>query len=310
MPSIRAAIAAAFVAVPFLTAPAHAGDDFPDVVYTSDRDGDNEIYRLLPDGRTVQLTHNDVHDDDAVWSPDGRRLAFVSDRDGDLEVFVMDAEGRKVRQLTRNSATPGTPAGDFSPAWSPDGRHIVFASDRDGGETEIYRMRADGTRQTRLTETDPTVSDYSPAWSPDGRHILFGSTRAGFFNAEVYRMRADGTHVRRLTDTPDGVDDDGAEYSPDGRTIVFSSNRGGDRDLYTMRADGRDVRRLAGVPAVDEWFPAWTPDGRQVVYWSLSLEGTSPDTAWIVERDGDDPRRLTEGEANDKFPNVGPQRGR
>jgi TolB protein len=222
----------------------------------------------------------------------------------------MDADGRGVRQLTRNTATPDTPAGDFSPAWSPDGRHIAFVSDRDGSEAEIYRMRADGTRQTRLTQTDPTVSDYSPAWSPDGRHILFGSTRAGFFNAEVYRMRADGTQVRRLTETPDGVDDDGAEYAPDGRTIVFSSNREGDRDLYTMRTDGRDVRRLTGVPAFDEWFPAWTPDGRHVVYWSFSLEGTSPDTAWIVERDGDDPRRLTEGGANDTFPNVRPERRR
>jgi TolB protein len=177
-------------------------------VFTSDRDGDNEIYRVRGDGRVVQLTHNDVNDSDAVWSPDGRALAFVSDRDGDLEVFVMDADGSDVHQLTHNAAT---------------------ADDR--------------------------------AW----------------------------------------------DHSPDGRTIVFSSNRGGaDRDLYTMRADGGRVRELTGEVAVDEWFPTWTPDGRQVVYWSLTLDGSARDAAWIVDRAGTDPHRLTSGESNDSFPDARP----
>src|SRR3712207_1263350 len=105
---------------------------------------------------------------------------------------------------------------------------------------------------------------------------------------------SDLSGLRRLTRTADGVWDDNPEYSPDGRTIVFSSNRGGaDRDLHTMRADGGRVRELTGEVGVDEWFPAWTPDGRQVVYWSLALDGSARDTAWIVDHDGTDPRPLT-----------------
>ena len=80
--------------------------------------------------------------------------------------------------------------------------------------------------------------------------------------------------------------------------------------LFDIATDARGAASLTGVPAFDEWFPVWTPNGRQVVYWSFSLEGTAPDTAWIVERHGGDPRRLTAGEANDTFPNVRPERRR
>ena len=292
--------------VPLLAVPARAGERVLPYVFTSDRDGDTEIYRVRADGRVVQLTHNDVDDSDAVWSPDGRELAFVSGRDGDLEVFVMDADGSHVRQLTHNTAGPGSPAGDHSPDWSPDGDALVFVSDRDDPEGDVYRMAADGTGVTRLTAT-PFVTDYSPSWSPDGQHIAFGSTLAGIDNPEIYRMRTDGSGLRRLTRTADGVWDDTPEYSPDGRTIVFSSNRGGaDRDLYTMRADGGQVRELTGEDGVDEWFPTWTPDGRRVLYWSLTLDGTARDSAWIVDRTGRDPRPLTPGGSNDSFPDARP----
>ncbi|SDO06879.1 TolB family protein [Geodermatophilus sp. DSM 45219] len=303
-------LASSLAVVPLLALPAQAGDRVLPFVFTSDRDGDSEIYRVRADGRVVQLTSNDVHDGDAVWSPDGRELAFVSDRDGDLEVFVMDADGSDVRQLTHNEATPDAAAWDHSPDWAPDGDALVFVSDREDPEGDIYRMAADGSEQTRLTET-PFVTDYSPSWSPNGRHIAFGSTQAGIDNPEVYRIRTDGSGLRRLTRTADGIWDDNPEYSPDGRTIVFSSNRGGaDRDLYTMRADGGRVRELTGEVGVDEWFPAWTPDGRQVVYWSLTLDGSARDTAWTVDRDGTDPRPLTSGESNDSFPDARPPTGR
>ncbi len=72
----------------------------------------------------------------------------------------MNADGSGQQRLTTRGAQPG---------WSPDGRTIAFMSERDGN-AEIYRMQADGTRQTRLTD-HPAV-DIRPAWSPDGRRLL------------------------------------------------------------------------------------------------------------------------------------------
>ncbi len=73
-------------------------------------------------------------------------------------------------------------------------RRIAFNSKRDDND-EIYVMNADGTGQTRLTNSD--ASGWGPAWSPDGAKIAFNSRRDD--NDEIYVMNADGTGRTRLT---------------------------------------------------------------------------------------------------------------
>ena len=309
-----AATAAALAATAVSTAlpsSAHAATAPPPVmVVTSDRDGDTEIYLRKTDGSLTQLTRNRAEDYGAVWSPDGRKLAFVSTRDGDREIFTMNADGSGLRQLTRNSkAANGSPVSDQAPAWSPDGQRIAFSSTRDGGEPEIYRMNADGTSPVRLTRTAAYVSDSTPAWSPGGHYILFSSDRVNFENYEIYRMRSNGTEVTRLTRTANGVDENSPEYSPDGRRIVFSSNRTGQHDLYTMATNGTGTRRLTGASGLDDVFPRWTSDGSQVVYETFERPGVaSRDDVWVVDSDGTDARRVLSTSARETFPDPRPVR--
>ncbi|NOZ95529.1 MAG: hypothetical protein GXP47_12460, partial [Acidobacteria bacterium] len=58
----------------------------------------------------------------AVWSPDGKRVAYLSDRSGEYQVWVQDAAGyRKPERLT------GFPDGyRHTLRWSPDGSRIAF----------------------------------------------------------------------------------------------------------------------------------------------------------------------------------------
>lgn len=307
----RLAVTAAVLGVSTVVGatPAAAGAVMPHV-FTSDRDGDTEIYTRAVKGSPMKLTNNDADDYGAVWSPDGNRLAFVSTRDGDREVFVMNADGSNVRQLTQNSTTgDGAPVNDQAPAWSPDGTQIVFVSTRDGGEPEIYVMQADGSNQVRLTTTDAWVSDHTPSWSPDGEHIVFSSDRVSYENYELFRMRADGTHVTRLTTTEEGVDDNAPEYSPDGSRIVFSSTRNGHQhDLFTMRPDGSDVRRLGGDPMLDDVFPHWTSDGATVLFETFAgPEGRPSGDIWRIDSDGTDRRRLSTSSCGESFPDPLPR---
>lgn len=291
------------------TAASSAEGSTPPFVFTSDRDGDNEIYLRRADGTIVQLTHNRAPDYGAVWSRDGRRLAFVSSRDGDDEIFVMNVDGSGQRQLTRNSkAANGAPASDRAPAWSPDGSRIAFASTRDGGESEIYRMNADGTGQVRLTRTAAHVTDHAPSWSPGGHYIVFSSDRASVFNVEIYRMRMNGTEQVRMTRTAEGIDDNSPEYTPDGRRVVFSSTRsGGQHDLYTMAANSFDVRRLGGDPGLDDVFPKWTGDGRAVMFETFAREGVvEHQDIWTIRADGTGRTKLLGTSANESHVDAKP----
>src|SRR6476659_4859044 len=49
------------------------------IVFTSERDGSADLYRVKPDGSGIErLTDSPAYDDQAAFSPDGRQLVFVT----------------------------------------------------------------------------------------------------------------------------------------------------------------------------------------------------------------------------------------
>ena len=128
-----------------------------DILFTSNRDGNEEIYVMNADGSNqTRITNNHSIDSLAEWSPDGSKITFYSDRDGNNEIYSMNADGSNQTRLTNNSAD------DRYSIWSPDGSKIAFTSNRDGNY-EIYVMNADGTNPIRLTNN--SADDENPSWS-------------------------------------------------------------------------------------------------------------------------------------------------
>ena len=62
------------------------------ILFTSNSDGNSEIYLMRSDGSgVVRLTRNEAVDASPVWNPDGRRITFCSNRGGKFAVYEIDA---------------------------------------------------------------------------------------------------------------------------------------------------------------------------------------------------------------------------
>jgi RNA polymerase sigma factor (sigma-70 family) len=268
------------------------------IAFSSDRDGNYEIYVMDVDGKNQRrLTNHPANEMHPVWSPDGRRIAFIVSgvgardwRDWEngwskSEIYLMDADGKNRINLTNH------PADDSSPDWAPDCRRIAFQSYRDGNY-EIHVMDANGRNLRNLT--NHPAEDQEPDWSPDGQSIAFQSYRDG--NYEIYVMDIDGGNLRRLTDHP-GLDTLPV-WSPDGQRIGFISNRDGNYEIYVMDADGSNQSNLTNHPARD-WEPGWSPDGQSITFVS------NRDGEWdvyVMNADGQNVRNLTNDSASNERP--------
>ena len=210
-------------------------------------------------------------------------LCFTSDRTGNLDIYTVDTDGENLVNLTDH------PADDYSPTWSPSGDAIAFVSERDGNP-EIYVIDLKTETLRRLTEHKAT--DLDPAWSPDGRLIAFASNQAREHAADtdIYTMDPNGKKVERLTSK--GGNNSTPTWSPDSEWIAFRSTHDGIGGIHVMTAEGEKQRDLTQVAATN---PAWAPNGEQLCISSEALDGVAALTLFIVDDDGQNSKRLTDG---------------
>ncbi len=72
------------------------------IVFTSRRDGNNEIYVMDADGGNQEnLTNHPAYDGQPDWPPEGTKIAFSSaGNDGKRQIHVINADGSHLKKLT------------------------------------------------------------------------------------------------------------------------------------------------------------------------------------------------------------------
>lgn len=179
-----------------------------------------------------RLTFDDLEESAAIWSPDGRQIAFVQDDSADIKLISL-AGGDPPRTIH----TSGEGRIELLD-WSRDGRYILLQVRRGG-----YRGPRDGQVP------------------PKQARIPFGADTGIVY---LERAGADGAWVARefLPVAPFAVDD--AVFSPDGRFVAYESNESEQFEVYVKTFPSGDQRWQVTVEGGR--LARWRPDGKELYY--------------------------------------------
>jgi Tol biopolymer transport system component len=168
------------------------------------------------------------------------------------------------------------------PVVSPDGKLIVFLSNR-GGAQDVYVISADGTGETRLTDTPE--EEGNPGWTADGKRILFSV----FANdaSRLYSIDPDGKNRREIARIPGR----GLAPSPDGKRLVYMSGGWTAMRLMLSSPDGSNAKQINDGTSI-AWNVHWSPDGKRLAFTSRPDSKDSL-AVFVMNADGSGRRQVT-----------------
>lgn len=199
----------------------------------------------------------------ALFSPDGRWIAFLGLDEGAAEVYVVPAEGGDPRRLT-HLASMTMPV-----AWTADGREIIFASDHGQpfmAQHQLYAVPVEGGPH-RALNVGPARAI---AHEPGGKGVAIARNGGDPARWKRYRGGTAGTlwidrhgsgNFREILSNLAG---NIASPMWIGSRIYFIADHEGIGNLYSCRPDGRDPQRHTDHGDFYARFPS--SDGRRIVY--------------------------------------------
>ena len=197
-------------------------------------------------GVAKQLTYHSAHDYKAVWSKDGKKIAFASNRYGNFDVYVMDAQGGEATRLTYHS-------NDETPySFSADDSDVLFGANRldiaehrqypTGSQPELYSVPVNGGRVGQVltvpVEDAQVNTDGSKMVYHDkkGYEDTFRKHHTSAITRDIWSYDPSTGKHKQLT-TFKG-EDRNPVFSKDGNAIYYLSEQEGTFNVFSMSLTG------------------------------------------------------------------------
>ncbi|MFY9689167.1 MAG: S41 family peptidase [Candidatus Acidiferrales bacterium] len=174
-----------------------------------------DIYTVpAKEGSIRNLTQTPgINEMNAVWSPDGRWIAYLSDRSGEYELYLKPQDG--VGPETRIT-TDGTMY-RLPPVWSPDSKKLAFADK----SLRLFYVNIDEKKPVLVDQGKyADLTDYS--WSPDSKWIAYAKA-ADNTNGVVYLYSLDDKKISNVTTS--FTNSWNPIFDPEGKYLYFLSTR-------------------------------------------------------------------------------------
>ena len=299
------------------------------VAYVSDEQGNMDIWiHQIVSGQKRNLTVDyEGYDGTPVWSPDGNWIAFISSRDGygiykvseyggapqkvvsqtDLrtiswspdgttisysaqgKLFTVPIDGGKAQEID----LPNT---CLDQSWGPDGKYIVYTTG-EYSKRQIFVKPMDDRPPVRIF--DEPGSFYTPLLKDRGHTIFYKWNRKGTRDVWWVAIDEAGHRIKDPMPLTSGLDTYDFSLSDDLKKIAYS--RGGQHfNIYAIPIHSNKantVEKATQITSENQWMQhlSLSPDHQWFAFTTARIGALS---IWIVDREGQNLRRLTPENVN------------
>ena len=174
-------------------------------------------------GEKTQVTSSPWRDQGALYSPNGRYLAYLSDESREQEVWVYDRTTSNRKKVSTHASFKEL--GE----WSPDSKTLAYVA-----ANRLFLVNADGSNATEVAYNEAGGYQLS-GFSPDSKWLVY-TRRDDDQNADVYLFDIAAKKEHNVTANP--FNDSRGTVTPDGKSVVFISDRdGGVQHLFVVALD-------------------------------------------------------------------------
>ncbi|NOQ24795.1 MAG: peptidase S41 [Bacteroidales bacterium] len=183
-----------------------------------------EVFTVpIKEGITRNLSNNvGARDRDAVWSPDGQKIAYLSDKSGEYEIYITNQDG-KSESVKLTSHVDGY---RHTLRWSPNSKKIAYTDQNltlyilDIASKKITKVDKAEYENVDVSIHKKPISEYN--WSPDSKFIAYTKMNKDYMY-QIYIYSLDSKQINCVSN---GLFHDfGPIFTKDGEHLLFISNR-------------------------------------------------------------------------------------
>ena len=166
----------------------------------------------IPRGSLTRFTYEGGDEQNPIWTPDGRRVAYSSQRAGTSTMFWKATDGNATPEKILAAENPQRPS-----SFTSDGKILAYTEVHPESGLDIWTVRLEdrSSRQPEPFLRTPFQEDL-PVFSPDGRWLAYRSNESG--RMEVYVAQFPGAAIKQQISVGGG---DQPLWAPGGKQLFY-----------------------------------------------------------------------------------------
>jgi len=236
--------------------------------------GNRELYTIGIDGKSdIRITKTKFSEYQAMWTPDGKKIAFISSESGSMQLWEMSPDGKDRRQITRIEE------GITGFKYSPDMKKILYTAEV-FPEKQLKELYTGLPKASGKLFTDHMYRHWD-TWVESYSHIFIAELNGNMITGgkDILQNEPFESPLKPFG----GMEQ--INWSPDGKVVAYTCRKktgvaytlSTNSDIYLYELGSGITTNLTGGMLGYDVNPIYSPDGKKIAWQSMERDGYEAD---------------------------------